>query len=428
MSILGLGRDAKRALTASLFGFLLDAYDLLIILSVLPLIQVIFFPELTGILGLLATYGTLSISLLFRPLGSSLFGFLADRIGRRKVLILTVLGFALSTALIGLLPTYDQAGILAPILLYIVRAVQGIFVGGEYAAGNPFALEFSPRNRRGLVSGLLSSSFDAGVLLSSLVVFIISSMVSKQDFIAYGWRIAFFTGLIPAVLALYVRFAVPESKVWEMRRKAILKLDKIGTDSSVNYRLIIATSLLMAGFLYTYYSTIGFYSTLVANYLKYPSPLPSLILTITNAILLVAHLGAGALSDWMGRRKGLILFGITSIVVALLVFIMLPSIAFSFNNVLISLALAGALTNAAYGIHAAYVTESFPTLRRGLGYGISYAIGLIIGAAAPFILILLGNAIGSIFIAIIINVVLGQLMVVTVAISRPETKDLSIER
>ncbi len=422
--VLGLDRESTRAFTAALFGFLLDAYDLLIILSVLPLIQSLFFPYLTGVLGLLATYGALLLSLLFRPLGSSIFGYLADRIGRRRVLITTVIGFALMTFLMGVLPTYAEVGITAAVLLYVVRVIQGIFVGGEYAAGNPFALEFAPQNRRGLVSGILAAGFDAGVLLSSFVVFVLTSVLTKQEFVSYGWRIAFFTGLIPAALALYIRLRVPESRIWEKIRTVSASQGR----SLMRASLIVATSLLMIGFLYTYYSTVGLYSTLVVDYLHYPLALASLILTVTNGIILIAHIGAGALSDKVGRRWGLAMLGLLSIIASVPIFIFLSSIASNFTYLLITLALIGALVNSAYGIHAAYVTESYPTLIRGLGYGVSYAVGLIVGAFAPIILILLGSAIRSIFTAIVINVLIGQLLVVAVALSRQETKELSMER
>jgi len=423
-SIFGLDKDTRRAYIAAMFGFLLDAYDLLLILSVLPLIEILFFPTLTGTLGLLATYGALTISLLFRPLGSSLFGHLADRVGRRRILIITVSGFAVFTFLIGILPIYDQVGILAPVLLYVIRALQGTFVGGEYAAGNPFALEFTPQNRRGLVSGLLAAAFDAGVLLSSLVVFVLSSLLPGQEFVNYGWRIAFFTGIIPAALALYVRLSVPESRMWERQRKTLSETTRI----NVSPWLYVATSLLMAGFLYTYYSTVGFYPTLVANYLHYPLSIVSLVLVVINGALLLAHPGAGALSDLIGRRLGLTLLALISIIAAVPVFIALPSLASSFITLFVTLVLIGALVNSAYGIHAAYVTESYPTLRRGWGYGFSYAIGMIIGAFAPMILVLLGSALHSVFIAVAINAALGLLLIMGVALTRPETKNLSMER
>jgi MFS family permease len=167
---------------------------------------------------------------------------------------------------------------------------------------------------------------------------------------------------------------------------------------------------------------------LISNYLHYPSPLPSLVLTVTNGAILLAHLGAGALSDLVGRRVSLTSLGLFSIIATVPVFTALPNLASSFNSLLVALALVGALVNSAYGIHAAYVTESYPTLRRGLGYGVSYAVGLIVGALAPLILILLGNALGSVFTAIVINVILGQLLIVSIALTRPETRNLSMER
>jgi MFS family permease len=422
---LGLERDSIKALTAALFGFLLDAYDLLIILSLLPTIQILFFPELTGVLGLLATYGTLTITLIFRPLGSSLFGYYTDKIGRQRILVITITGFAIITFLMGLLPTHAQAGVLAPILLYILRAVQGIFIGGEYAAGNPFALEFAPQNRRGLVSGMLAAAFDAGVLLSSFVVYVLSSTLTGDAFLSYGWRIAFFTGIIPAALALYIRLTVPESRVWvKMKTQAAVSKRSIREVGP----LIVATSLLMAGFLYTYYSTVGVYTTLVKTYLNYSTAMASLVLTVTNGLLLLTHLGAGYMSDIIGRRLSLIILGIISIILTIPTFQFITTISANYNYLLITLAITGAIVNSAYAIHGAYVTESYSTLLRGFGYGLSYAIGLIIGGFAPMILISIGALIGSIFTAIIINVVIGQLLVVIIALLRPETRYLAMER
>ena len=214
-----------------------------------------------------------------------------------------------------------------------------------------------------------------------------------------------------------------ESRIWERKiQEARTKVLNI----NVSPWLYVATSLLMAGFLYTYYSTVGIYSTLVTTYLRYPLSFAALVLTVTNAIILFAHLGAGFFSDLVGRRLAFISLALASIVIGAPIYAFaLRSIAMSSNALLITLALLGALVNSAYAIHAAYVTESYPTLRRGFGYGLSYAMGLIIGAFAPIILILMPI---GIFAAIAVNAVIGQALILGVALSRPETKYLSMER
>ena len=150
-----------------------------------------------------------------RPVGSAIFGHFADKIGRRRLLVITIGGIGVMSLLGGLLPTYSQIGVWSYVMFCVLRFMMGCFFGGEYAIGHTFAIEHAPANKRGMIGGFIQSGFPLGYVFASLVFAAISAMLTKAAMAQFGWRIAFITGVMPVLLAMYIRTRLHESPSFE---------------------------------------------------------------------------------------------------------------------------------------------------------------------------------------------------------------------
>ena len=161
-----------------------------------------------------------------RPFGGAFFGNFGDKYGRKNAMIITITGFSVVTFCTGLLPTWQTVGILAPILLIIIRFLQGFFAGGEWGSGAVISMESSPKPMRGLLSGSVQSGFTFGFLLASISFQLTQFVFPDDKFIEIGWRVLFFTGILPGLLALFVRLKMNESNVWikKVKEKKIARI------------------------------------------------------------------------------------------------------------------------------------------------------------------------------------------------------------
>ena len=212
--ITGLSGQQKTIVFASWFGWALDGYDLVLMLFVISSVNQLFFYSGDPAISLLATFATYIVALVMRPVGGAVFGNFGDKHGRKKTMVITIIGFSTVTFMTGLLPTLQTAGIVAPILLIILRFVQGLFAGGEWASGSVITMEMVPKKMRGLLSGFVQSGYSFGFVLASFVYGIMLSLYPGHAFIEIGWRLMFFTGLVPGIIALIIRIKMVESKIW----------------------------------------------------------------------------------------------------------------------------------------------------------------------------------------------------------------------
>ena len=221
-----LSKQTKMAMTSQFLGFMLDAYDMAMVLVMAPiLVKVFVSPKGSAAWQYIVIVFTYSITMAARPIGSAIFGRYADKIGRRFLLVLTIGGVGVMSLLGGFLPTYAQIGVWSYVIFCVLRLFMGIFFGGEYAVGHTFAIEYAPQKRRGAIGGFIQSGFPLGYVFASLVFALISFLTTKEAMAAYGWRIAFMTGVIPVFLALYIRKNLHESPEFE-KAKAEGKIEK----------------------------------------------------------------------------------------------------------------------------------------------------------------------------------------------------------
>ena len=203
---------------AGTIGTIIEWYDFLIYGAAAALVfNKSFFPNIDPRIGALASLGTFAVGFLARPVGGVIFGHFGDRLGRKSMLMLTMIFMGLSTGAIGLLPTYAQIGIWAPVLLVLLRVAQGVALGGEWGGASLMVVEHAPSDRRGLFGSLVQVGFPIGLVLASSV-FSIVSMLPDADFKAWGWRIPFVISVALVAVGLFVRAQLPETPVFEQMK------------------------------------------------------------------------------------------------------------------------------------------------------------------------------------------------------------------
>lgn len=202
----------RRVVSASVIGATIEWYDFFLYGVVAGLVfNKLYFPTSDPLVSTLLAYATFAVGFVTRPLGGVIFGHFGDRIGRKSMLVLTLMIMGIATFLIGLVPTYDQIGIWAPILLLVLRILQGIGLGGEWGGAVLMAFEYAPEKKRGLFASLPQIGLSIGLCLASGVVALLSFLLTDQQFLAWGWRIAFLLSIVLVAVGTYIRLNVMET-------------------------------------------------------------------------------------------------------------------------------------------------------------------------------------------------------------------------
>jgi MHS family proline/betaine transporter-like MFS transporter len=381
-------RHVLKAVIASCVGWSLDLYDLFILLFVAPVIGRLFFPSEHAMLSLAAVYASFGVTLLMRPLGSALFGSYADRMGRKKAMIVAMVGVGVATALFGALPTVETVGIAAPIMFLILRLIQGVFVGGVVAATHTIGTESVAPRWRGAVSGLIGGGgAGMGALFASLAFYVMSALFPGAAFDDWGWRCMFFTGIISAVLGITIFSNLEESPMFKKMQAAKTKVKAIRsplrTLFSRDYRSILLVNLLLTiGGGAGYYLTSGFLPTYLKVVNHTPAQTAGFILMLSSVAVVIASVATGHLSTFIGRKKTFLLVGIVRLFA-------LPAIALALPGVTDTVTLGiyvivfSMLGSSGYAPVLIFLNERFPTAIRATGTGLSWNIGFAIGGILP---------------------------------------------
>ncbi len=426
-----LTREQKSIVFGSWLGWSLDGYDLVLMLLVIPLISILFFPAEDPTFSLLATFAAYIITLIMRPFGGAFFGNFGDKHGRRKAMIITIMGFSGATFATGLLPTWQMIGVIAPILLIGLRLTQGFFAGGEWGSGAVITMETAPKEKRGLLSGFLQSGFNFGFVIASVVFFGAVSLFPEEQFIEIGWRIMFFTGIIPGLVALFVRFRMNESQVWLAKQKQKKTegspLKKLLSSKDGRKRFIFSL-ILMTGLMYAYYTSIGFYPTFLQNYVEIGKTEVSLLMIVGTTTSLFGQIFTGYLSQKIGRKKAIAYFAIAAIALAIPSFYGLYYSNSVFERIAYTVVLIAVATTG-FGPIPAFLSERFPTEVRNSASGFIYNGGLIFGSWAPLIAVtMISKGVELIPIFLGINVIIGSVIILIGAKINPETRDMNISK
>lgn len=424
-----LTRQQRSIVFGSWLGWSLDGYDLVLMLLVIPLISILFFPAEDPTFSLLATFAAYIITLIMRPFGGAFFGNFGDKHGRKKAMIITIMGFSGATFATGLLPTWQMIGVMAPILFIGLRFMQGFFAGGEWGSGAVITMETAPKEKRGILSGFLQSGFNFGFVIASVVFFGAISVFPEDQFVEIGWRVMFFTGIIPGLVALFVRFKMNESDVWlaKQKQKKTEKspLKKLLANKEGRKRFIFSL-ILMTGLMYAYYTSIGFYPTFLQNYVEIEKSEVSMLMIMGTTTSLFGQIFTGYLSQKIGRTKTIAVFAVAAISLAIPAFYGLYNADSTFERALYTIVLIIVATTG-FGPIPAFLSERFPTEVRNSASGFIYNGGLIFGSWAPLIAVtMLSKGAEWIPILLGINVIIGSAIILIGAKINPETKDVDI--
>ncbi|EMY33024.1 MFS superfamily transporter [Arthrobacter crystallopoietes BAB-32] len=391
--------NQRRVAFATIVGTTVEWYDFFIYATAAGLVFAqLFFEPAGSQIGLLLSFASVGISFLFRPLGAFLAGHYGDKIGRRAMLVLTLLLMGGATTLIGVLPTFETAGVLAPVLLLLLRIVQGISAGGEWGGAVLMAVEHAPRNRRGRAGSFPQLGVPLGMLLASGITALMTGVISPGDaFLEWGWRVPFLLSFVLIIVGYIVRRAVDESPVFQeiAEKKQQAKVPVVELFKK-HWLLVILAALIFAGNNAAgYMATGGFipnYATSDAVGLERTDVL--LAITFAAAMWFIFTLLAGIMSDKIGRKKTY-LIGFSAQLLTVFPLFWLINTG-SLGMLYLALGMFTIGLGLSYGPQAAWYSEIFPASVRFSGVSISYAIGAILGGAfAPTIATALVQATGS---------------------------------
>jgi SHS family lactate transporter-like MFS transporter len=399
-----LTADQWKAFLATFLGWTLDGFDFTILSFLVADIQQSFTVSkaLAGALG--------TVTLFFRVVGGSVAGSAADRWGRKGPLMASILWYSLFAFLSGFSTSYG--------MLFTLRALFGIGMGGVWAAGMPLTLEHWPARLRGIASGMLQGGYSTGFILSSLVFQFVYPLVNtRADF---GWRVMFWIGILPALLVLFIMKGVKESPVWLERRRhleARQERDPVSFTQLFRRDLLpvtLQTSLLMTMFIFSYYSITFWYPTLLTS--LHLRPLTFMLLLNVGGV--TGAMATGRLAETRLGRRGaatvMMLIGIAAVPLYVLT-----------TNVTLMWAGAfavGFFAAGSWGMVPSYLNERFPTATRAVGAGFAYHVGAATGSFTPTVIGLFQDRGMELSSAMALCIALAGVLVIAVIWMGPETR------
>ena len=418
---------ARRALIAGCVGFAVDFFDIYLpVLALAPVTKYFQPPGLSPAASTTIYFFVFASTLLGRPCGAIIFGHWADRIGRRRTTMVSIIGFGVFTFLIACLPGYGTIGLASLILLIVLRFIGGVFMGGEYTSNNTLALEVVPKARRGFVGGVLQGAYPIGFFLVSVVTSILLSFTSPPEYLLWGWRIAFIFGAILAFLFLLYYMHVPESSLWMDSEKSSAPLkDVVSGDHLKN---LVQIFIMMVGFWFGSQALIGIMPGVLIHQLHVPSKLMTNGLLITSFVQFFAFVGFGLLGQMIGRRPAIMLSGVLIAIGGTGLYALAIARGLAGGSLVSATFIACVcylLVVSPWGIVTTYICERFPTHVRASGYGIGYSLAVIIPAFSGAYMLALQAIMPYAYTPVVLIGLSGVLIVVGALIG-PETRDVEL--
>lgn len=387
-------RVLRRVVAASFVGNFVEWFDYAVYGYLATVIAVVFFPEAAPTTGLLATFAVFAISFVIRPIGGLVWGHFGDKIGRRTALSLSILIMSASTFCIGLIPGFDQIGYLAPVLLLLVRMVQGFSAAGEYAGASAFLAEYAPDRKRGLFTSVVPASTAAGLLFGSLIAALLTAVLSTEQLNGWGWRLPFLLAAPMGLIGRYIRLKLEDTpKFQEMEQKVEANAPLSILFTHHRRAIVIAfgvTCLNAVGF----YLILSYMPTYLSEVLHVGHTASFVAASVALACYIVFIFGMGALSDRFGRKRVLIGASICFAVFTVPLFSVLGA-AGIVGVVVIQIVLCAFLTMND-GTLPTFLSEIFPTQVRYSGFAFSFnTANALFGGTAPFVATLLIEVTGN---------------------------------
>lgn len=376
-------KQMRRVLFSSYLGSVVEFYDFLLYGIAASLVfGQIFFANMTPVVATIASFGTLAVGYLSRPLGGIIFGHFGDKVGRKSMLIITMSLMGVASTLIGLLPTYGQIGVVAPLLLIFLRLVQGLAVGGEWGGAALMSLEHSKTERRGFAASVTHMGGPSGALLATLIMTGFSTL-PKEDFLTWGWRVPFLFSAVLLLVGMFVRLKVTESPLFAAAQQA-KKLEPQKAKSPLllvlrRYPKNVVLAALGGSAAFVFQGLLATFAITLAV----QTGVAQTTVLLMHAVATFLHIFTiplfAILSDRVGRRPVMVTGAIAGAVLAFPIFQMLASgnvalvlIAFLIGNPLIQASM--------YGPMAAFISEMFGTGARYTGASLGYQLAATLGA------------------------------------------------
>ncbi|MEP6697747.1 MAG: MFS transporter [Pseudonocardiales bacterium] len=418
--------STPRVVVASLIGTSLEWYDFFIYGTSAALVfNKLFFPTFEPLTGTLLAFATYAVGFVARPVGGVIFGHYGDRIGRKNVLVVTLLLMGISTFAIGLLPTHATIGIWAPLLLVALRFVQGLGLGGEWGGAVLMTLEHGNPDRRGLNASWPQVGVPAGLLLANAVLSVTSALTSDKAFLSWGWRVPFLLSGVLVIVGLWIRLSLSESPLF-----AEVQADNVKARAPIievlrRYprRVLLAVGA-RVGVDVAFYTFVLFITAYVVTYLKLPKSYALNAVLIAAAVQVVLIPAFGALSDRVGRRPVYLAGAVAAAGWVFAFFALLDTKRLAL--IVLAAVVALVLHAAMYGPQAAFIAEMFPTKVRYSGASMGYQLaGIVGGALAPIISAALLKKFDS-SVPVSLYVVAALAVTIVCVLAAPETSQIDL--
>jgi metabolite-proton symporter len=432
----------RKVAMTSLAGTSIEWYDFFLYGTAAALIfPTAFFPaDMPPMAALIASFGTFAVGFVARPVGGILFGHFGDRVGRKKALVTALMMMGGATTIIGLLPTYETIGVAAPIVLTILRFVQGLAIGGQWGGAMLLVTESAPPDKRGYYGAFAQAGAPMGVILANLAFIMVSSVLPEEDFTTWGWRIPFLMSVILIGLSMYVQLHLEDTPAFKelQRRRAAESQDSTERTATARGGSPVLDALrkhpreifLGAG---AFLSVQVMFYILIAFVVAYGSSPAGVGLprdTMLMAVLIgsIAQIPALFLSSiWSDRhgRRGVYMLG--AVLVGLWAFALFPLIdTGEFLWIALAISVGQVCLSMMYGPQAAFLAELFSTEVRYSGASLGYQIGAIVGGAlAPTIATALWLTYGTVYVSVYIAVASALTLICVFLLS--ETKGLNLD-
>ncbi|WP_102160830.1 MFS transporter [Zhihengliuella halotolerans] len=379
-------REERRVLAGTLVGTTIEWYDFFIYAQAAGLVLApLFFAPLGPTGAQLAAWASLGISFLFRPLGAIVAGHLGDKLGRKKILVATLILMGLATTLIGVLPTHAQIGIGATLMLIFLRVLQGFSAGGEWGGAALMSVEHAPVEKRGFFGAYPQIGVPCGMILATGTMWVLTTVIGEEAFVEWGWRLPFLFSIVLIVVGYLIRRAVEESPIFlEMQQRKKESSAPLGNLFRNNFKEVALCALIFIANNAAGYLLIAYFATYATRELGMSRPPVLLATTLASFGWLAFTMYGGILSDRIGRiRTFQIGYGLLGLWAIPMWFLIDTANIYLYFVALFLLTVGLGLS---YGPQSALYAEMFPVEVRYSGVSIGYAFGAILGGAfAPLI-------------------------------------------
>jgi len=417
-----------KSILSSSIGNVLEWYEYTLYAYFATVISSLFFPVTNPYVSMMMTFATFAVGLAARPIGGIIFGYIGDKYSRKKMLTLTVLLMSIPTICIGLLPTYEQIGIMAPIILILLRILQGVALGGEFGASCVYLFESVPKEKRGFFGCMALTGVGTGLVLSSCTIFIVESLATKETIYAFAWRIPFFISVLGAIIGFYMRRTLLETEDFIFAKQNSELISNPFMEMLKNHKFTLFK--LFSIFITTqisFFIVFIFGKTMMINFLNYDPHVAGKFNLFTVMSYTFATVFFGYLSDQINKRY-IIILGTIGLLLASYPFILSLKNGVASSILLFSI-LMGILIGMTEGTLNPLTAESFPTNIRATSVAFCWNFtSVVFGGVAPIMSMWLIENFGGVdTVAYYLMIACSITIIVTLYTLKRETINIDVD-